>query len=268
MSTFPLALLRRRSYSSLTSCLANQAQGRRDASPEDHVPRPHRQYNLPAMHSMHRARAATGRHNVLLKRWSHDRAARGIQPVTYCLCWRPVVDWRGRHSAGAHRAVSQRQQRRRCLFHHDLLTAHLDPGMETVPMMISTPVEDFGMAPQAVVDAGATSIDGVIKDRPAVLADQKLQYNDAVIWTIRIALIISCLSALTSNSCGVEERQREENCNGSCLVSLKAVRIYPSRLLNFKSFYCGWDAEPRPLYQEVQRAVLHISQYIATQGHS
>lgn len=42
-------------------------------------------------------------------------------------------------------------------------------------MMISTPVEDFGMAPQAVVDAGATSIDGVFKDRPALLAEVNLQ---------------------------------------------------------------------------------------------
>lgn len=134
-------------------------------------------------------------------------------------------------------------------------------------MMISTPVEDFGMAPQAVVDAGATSIDGVFKDRPALLADQKLQYNDAVIWTIRIALIMSCLSA--PKVILVEWRSvRGKKIEMVAVQSLKAVRVYPSRLLNSKSFYCVWDAKLRPLYQEVQRAVLHISQYIATQSLS
>ena len=57
-------------------------------------------------------------------------------------------------------------------------------------------VDDLGMAPQAVVDAGATSIDGLFRDSPLLLAEVKLQYNDAVIWTFRIALIMTCLSAL------------------------------------------------------------------------
>lgn len=57
-------------------------------------------------------------------------------------------------------------------------------------------IEDLGMEPQDVVNAGATSIDTLFSDNPSLLAEIKLQYNDAVIWTFRIALIMTCLSAL------------------------------------------------------------------------
>lgn len=57
-------------------------------------------------------------------------------------------------------------------------------------------VEDLGMEPQAVVDAGATSINTLFKDNPSLLAEVKVHYNDAILWTFRIALIMTCLSAL------------------------------------------------------------------------
>lgn len=57
-------------------------------------------------------------------------------------------------------------------------------------------IDDLGMAPQAVFDAGATALDGLFGDNPSLLAEVKLQYNDAIIWTFRIALITTCLSAL------------------------------------------------------------------------
>lgn len=52
------------------------------------------------------------------------------------------------------------------------------------------------MAPQAIVAAGATALDGLFGDDPSLLAEVKLQYNDTIIWTFRIALITTCLSAL------------------------------------------------------------------------
>lgn len=57
-------------------------------------------------------------------------------------------------------------------------------------------IEDLGMEPQAVVDAGATSIRTLFKDNPSLMAAVKSEYNDAVIWTFRIALIMTCLSVL------------------------------------------------------------------------
>ena len=52
------------------------------------------------------------------------------------------------------------------------------------------------MVPQAVFDAGATVLDGLSGENPSLLAEVKLQYNDAIIWTFRIVLITTCLSAL------------------------------------------------------------------------
>lgn len=55
---------------------------------------------------------------------------------------------------------------------------------------------DVDMSPQAVVDAGATLVDNLFKDTPSLLAQVKLQYNEAVTWTFRIALTMTCLRAL------------------------------------------------------------------------
>ncbi|KAJ0122150.1 mfs transporter [Diaporthe amygdali] len=57
-------------------------------------------------------------------------------------------------------------------------------------------IDDLGMTPQAVVDAGATSLNNLFGDSPSLLAEVKLQYHGAVMWTFRTALIMTCLSIL------------------------------------------------------------------------
>ncbi|KAI3390931.1 hypothetical protein diail_8346 [Diaporthe ilicicola] len=57
-------------------------------------------------------------------------------------------------------------------------------------------VEDLGMTPEDVVNAGATSLNKLFGDDPLLLAEVKLQYHYAVIWTFRVALVMSCLSVL------------------------------------------------------------------------
>nr|A0A142I724.1 RecName: Full=MFS-type transporter phomT; AltName: Full=Phomopsin biosynthesis cluster protein T [Diaporthe leptostromiformis]AMR44276.1 MFS multidrug transporter [Diaporthe leptostromiformis]BDA39136.1 MFS transporter [Diaporthe leptostromiformis] len=57
-------------------------------------------------------------------------------------------------------------------------------------------VDELGMTPQAVFNAGATELDNLFGSNPSLLAEVKVVYNDAVIWTFRTALITTCLSVL------------------------------------------------------------------------
>ncbi|KAI1361956.1 major facilitator superfamily transporter [Xylaria arbuscula] len=54
-------------------------------------------------------------------------------------------------------------------------------------------VPNLGIDPEAVINAGATAIMKLITD-PIVLEDVKVVYNDAVVWTFRVALITTALS--------------------------------------------------------------------------
>ncbi|KAF2968205.1 hypothetical protein GQX73_g5357 [Xylaria multiplex] len=60
-------------------------------------------------------------------------------------------------------------------------------GLRTVP--------NLSIDPGSVIDAGATAIMQLITD-PMVLADVKVVYNNAVVWTFRVALITTALSLL------------------------------------------------------------------------
>ncbi|ROV92574.1 hypothetical protein VMCG_08952 [Cytospora schulzeri] len=57
-------------------------------------------------------------------------------------------------------------------------------------------VTDLGMTPQDVVNAGATELKNLFGDDPGLLREVKYEYNEAVMWTFRTALIMSCLSVL------------------------------------------------------------------------
>lgn len=57
-------------------------------------------------------------------------------------------------------------------------------------------VRDLGMTPQDVVNAGATELRDLFGDDPALLAEVKFEYNAAVVWTFKTALIMTCLSAV------------------------------------------------------------------------
>ncbi|KAI0538590.1 MFS general substrate transporter [Xylaria digitata] len=60
-------------------------------------------------------------------------------------------------------------------------------GLRTIP--------NLSIDPGSVIDAGATAIMQLITD-PVVLADVKVVYNNAVVWTFRVALITTALSLL------------------------------------------------------------------------
>lgn len=57
-------------------------------------------------------------------------------------------------------------------------------------------INDLGMTPEAVVDAGATAIKTLFAGDASVMAQVKVVYNDAVMWTFRVALITISLSVL------------------------------------------------------------------------
>lgn len=57
-------------------------------------------------------------------------------------------------------------------------------------------VSGLDMAPKAVVDAGATQLQRLFGSNPSLLAEVKFEYNAAIIWTFRTALITTCLSVL------------------------------------------------------------------------
>ena len=58
-------------------------------------------------------------------------------------------------------------------------------------------IANLGVDPQEIADSGATTDPARfgITD-PAVLSQMKVVYNDAIVWTFRVALITTCLSAL------------------------------------------------------------------------
>ena len=57
-------------------------------------------------------------------------------------------------------------------------------------------ISDLGMSPQAVVNAGATELVSLFGSNPSLLAEVKFEYNAAVMWAFRTALITTCLSVL------------------------------------------------------------------------
>ncbi|KAH7357209.1 major facilitator superfamily transporter [Rhexocercosporidium sp. MPI-PUGE-AT-0058] len=67
----------------------------------------------------------------------------------------------------------------------NVFTNKLVEGLETV--------ENLGIDPRSVISTGATEIAKLITDS-AVLDQVKVVYNDAIVWTFRVALIMICLS--------------------------------------------------------------------------
>lgn len=68
----------------------------------------------------------------------------------------------------------------------NLFTNKLLTGLATI--------NDLGMDPQAVINAGATDLSGIFGSNPSLLTDVKFVYNAAIMWAFRTALILSCLS--------------------------------------------------------------------------
>jgi len=58
-------------------------------------------------------------------------------------------------------------------------------------------ISGLGMTPQDVVDAGATELVSLFGNDRSLLAEVKFEYNAAILWTFRIALITVCLSSLS-----------------------------------------------------------------------
>ncbi|KAK8055192.1 MFS general substrate transporter [Apiospora rasikravindrae] len=73
----------------------------------------------------------------------------------------------------------------------NLFTTRLVSGASGIP----------GVDPMALVGAGATDLTGVVKD-PAALAQVKVVYNDSLVKTFQLSLIMVCLAAL--GAAGVE----------------------------------------------------------------
>lgn len=57
-------------------------------------------------------------------------------------------------------------------------------------------ISNLGMSPQAVINAGATELEHLFGSNQSLLAEVIFEYNAAVIWVFRTALITSCLSVL------------------------------------------------------------------------